>query len=55
MIERSKYLRNKRNCSLPRYHIALTGVFSTVIRCEVIVTARLAGVDASQEEGRSET
>jgi len=55
MIERSKSLRNKRICSLPRDHIAVTGVFSKVIRCEGIVTARLAGVDAAQEERRSES
>ena len=54
MIERSKYLRNQRNCSLPRHHIAVTGVFSRAMRCEDIVTARLAGVDVAQEEGRSE-
>jgi hypothetical protein len=55
MIERSKYPRNQRNCSPPRHHIAVTGVFSRVMRCEDIVTARLAGVDAAQEEGRSES
>jgi hypothetical protein len=55
MIERSKYLRNQRNCSLPRHHIAVTGVFSRAMRYEDIVTARLAGVDVAQEEGRSES